>query len=114
MESITLCILSQQYPNFGDLIKLSMNRARDKNPILWYKTVFMCLKNCFLAYKEEKGFIDQLSGEWSEIKDLAKKFALSMGIDAMKVRRPLVGIHRCTICICMYSFMILYLVTKHD
>lgn len=84
----------RQYPNFGDLIKVSMNRSRESTPILWYKTVFTCLKNCFLAYKDENGYVDQLSGEWSEFKDLAKKFALSMGFEPAKVRMPLVGIHR--------------------
>ena len=94
LSVLTHCFSLQQYPNFGDLIKVSMNRSRENTPILWYKTVFTCLKNCFLAYKDENGYVDQLSGEWSELKDLAKKFALSMGFEPAKVRMPLVGIHR--------------------
>ena len=84
----------QQYPNFGDLIKLSMNRCREKNPILWYKTVVVCLTNCFKVHLQENGFVDQLSPEWVELKELAKKFALSMGFEPVRVRKPLVGIHR--------------------
>ncbi len=101
------CLSSpQQYPNFGDLIKFSLNRCREKSPISWYRTVFTCLKNSFLQYKDENGYVDQLSGEWFEIKDLAKKFAMSMGFEPTKVRRPLVGIHRYTMlygatCMCV-------------
>jgi hypothetical protein len=40
------------------------------------------------------GRIDQTSPQWADLKELAKKFVLSMGFDATKVRLPLVGIHR--------------------
>ena len=86
----------QQYHNFGDLIKLSLNRCREANPTSWYKTVIEALKELFLAHLEEagEGRVDQTSPQWADLKELAKKFALSMGFDATKVRLPLVGIHR--------------------
>ena len=91
-----LLILLQQYHNFGDLIKLSLNRCRESNPTSWYKTVIEALKELFLAHLEESGGekVDQTSSDWADLKELAKKFALSMGFDATKVRLPLVGIHR--------------------
>ena len=86
----------QQYHNFGDLIKLSLNRCREANPTSWYKTVITALKELFLAHLEESGGerVDQTSQDWAELKELAKRFALSLGFDATKVRLPLVGIHR--------------------
>ena len=88
---------TQQYHNFGDLIKLSMNRCREANPLLWCKTVVASLKGAFMTHLEENsGSVDQTSIEWADMKELAKKFALSLGFDAMKdnVRQPLVRIHR--------------------
>lgn len=38
--------------------------------------------------------MDQSSPQWADLRELAKKFALSLGLDATKVRLPLVGIHR--------------------
>ena len=87
---------TQQYHNFGDLIKLSLNRCREANPTSWYKTVIEALKELFLAHLEETGEhrVDQSSPQWADLRELAKKFALSLGLDATKVRLPLVGIHR--------------------
>lgn len=85
-------LLCQQYHNFGDLIRVSMNKCRESNPIGWYKTAITCLTELYLQLKEEGA--DYLSDAWAELKELAKKFALSMGFDAMKVRQPLVGVHR--------------------
>ncbi len=106
----------QQYPNFGDLIKFSLNRCREKSPVFWYRTVFSCLKNSFLQYKNENSYVNQLSGEWFEIKDLAKKFAMSMGFEPTKVRRPLVGIHRCVldVAITMNAVLCYVYVVKRD
>ena len=86
---------TQQYHNFGDLIKLSLNRCRESNPTAWYKTVVAALRLLFLTHLEENGGeVDQTSPDWGDLKELAKKFALSLGFDATKVRLPLVGIHR--------------------
>lgn len=87
-----LCLFLQQYHNFGDLIRLSMNKCRENNTIGWYKTVITCLKELYLQLKSEEA--DYSSVAWTELKELAKKFALSLGFDAKKVRQPLVGIHR--------------------
>ena len=69
-----------------------MNKIRETNPIGWYKTAISCLTELYLQLKEEG--LDSTSEGWAELKELAKKFALSLGFDAMKVRQPLVGIHR--------------------
>lgn len=69
-----------------------MNKCRENNTIGWYKTVITCLKELYLQLKSEEA--DYSSVAWTELKELAKKFALSLGFDAKKVRQPLVGIHR--------------------
>ena len=69
-----------------------MNKCRETNPIGWYKTAITCLTELYLQLKEEGA--DHASDKWAGLKELAKKFALSLGFDAMKVRQPLVGIHR--------------------
>ena len=74
-----------------------MNKCRETNPIGWYKTAATCLMELYLQLREDgKGEADHTSEGWAELKELAKKFALSLGFDAMKVRQPLVGIHRYT------------------
>ena len=69
-----------------------MNKCRETNPTGWYKTAISCLTELYLQLKEEG--VGYSSDAWGELKELAKKFALSMGFDALKVRQPLVGIHR--------------------
>lgn len=69
-----------------------MNKIRETNPIGWYKTAVTCLTDLYNQLKEEG--LDHTSDGWAGLKELAKKFALSLGFDAMKVRQPLVGIHR--------------------
>ena len=69
-----------------------MNKCRETDPIGWYKAIVACLTELYLQLKEEG--VDQTSDSWKALKELAKKFALSLGFDAMKVRQPLVGIHR--------------------
>ena len=72
-----------------------MNKCRESNPVGWYRTAAACLADLYLQLKEEGGGLaDHTSEGWAELKELAKKFALSLGFDAVKVRQPLVGIHR--------------------
>lgn len=62
---------------------------------MWYKTVLLCLQQMFLAHREEcGGQVDQTSPDWTDLKDLARRFGLSFGFDSVKARQPLVGIHR--------------------
>lgn len=88
-----------------------MNKCRETNPIGWYKTAIACLTELYLQLKEEGAGYS--SDAWGELKELAKKFALSLGFDALKVRQPLVGIHRYmavyvhvrTTCACTHSYI---------
>ncbi len=72
-----------------------MNKCRETNPIGWSKTAIVSLSELYLQLEEDGGGrVDPSSEGWPELRELAKKFSLSLGIDAMKVRQALVGLHR--------------------
>ena len=72
-----------------------MNKCRETNPVSWYKTAITCLTDLYVQLEEESGGAADPSCEgWPDLRELAKKFVLSLGFDSIKIRQPLVGLHR--------------------
>ncbi|XP_029918342.1 cohesin subunit SA-1 isoform X2 [Myripristis murdjan] len=80
---------SKYYRDFGDIIKETISKSKLINPVQSAKTVCLCLQQLFSEMISE----DQSREELGEIKDLAKKLAMSFGIDLHRVRKPLVALH---------------------
>jgi len=72
-----------------------MNKCRETNAIGWCKTAVSSLSELYLQLEEEGGgSADPTCEGWPELRELAKKFSLSLGTDPLKVRQALVGLHR--------------------
>ncbi|XP_047441289.1 cohesin subunit SA-1 [Mugil cephalus] len=80
---------SKYFKDFGDIIKETVSKTKLINPIQSAKTLCLSLQQMFSEMViEERGKQDL-----SEIRDLAKRLAMSFGIDLHRVRKPLVALH---------------------
>ncbi|KAK0147688.1 Cohesin subunit SA-1 [Merluccius polli] len=77
------------YKDFGDIIKETLSKSRQISPVQSAKTVCLCLQQLFLEVVSTGSSREELGG----IRDLAKKLALSFGIDLFRIRKPLVSLH---------------------
>merc|ERR1719189_1489578 len=83
------------YNDYGDIIKYTLNKTRENNKTNCAKTMVQALIYKFNELKEEhvRG-IRRNSEEFHSIKELAKRFALSFGLDAVKNRDAVASLHR--------------------
>ncbi|XP_029297129.1 cohesin subunit SA-1 [Cottoperca gobio] len=80
---------SKYFKDFGDIIKETVSKSKLISPILSAKTVGLSLQQLFSEMLTE----DHSRQDLSEIRDLAKRLAMSFGIDLHRVRKPLVALH---------------------
>lgn len=84
------------YNDYGDIIKATLSKTRESNKINCTMTMCMSLKTLF---EEIQAFsnpdkISRSSQDYSDLKELAKRFALSFGLDAIKNREAVTALHR--------------------
>merc|ERR1712025_806974 len=82
------------YNDYGDIIKATLGKARENNKTNCAKTMIQSLIYKFNELQQEAGGIDRGSEEFHAIKELAKRFALSFGLDALKNRDAVASLHR--------------------
>jgi len=82
--------------DYGDIIKATLGKARDNNKINSAKTMIQALIIKFKELKEiqESPIINRSTVEFHHLKELAKRFALSFGLDALKNREAVAQLHR--------------------
>lgn len=84
------------YNDYGDIIKATLSKTREMNKINCTMTMCMSLKTLFeeiqAFFVPEK--IQRSSQDYSDLKELAKRFALSFGLDAIKNREAVTALHR--------------------
>ncbi|XP_071314512.1 cohesin subunit SA-2-like isoform X2 [Trachinotus anak] len=73
---------SKHFKDFGDIIKETMSKSKLISPVQSAKTLF-----------SEMLTEDHSRQDLNEIRDLAKRLAMSFGIDLHRVRKPLVALH---------------------
>lgn len=84
------------YNDYGDIIKTTLGKTRENSKTNCTMTMCMSLKT---AFEELQNFaapdkISRSSQEFSDLKELAKRFALSFGLDAIKNREVVTALHR--------------------
>jgi len=82
------------YNDYGDIIKSTLNKTRENNKTNCAKTMVQALIYKFNELKQAHGRINRNSEDFHGIKELAKRFALSFGLDALKNREAVAGLHR--------------------
>ncbi|XP_019218482.1 cohesin subunit SA-1 isoform X10 [Oreochromis niloticus] len=80
---------SKYFKDFGDIIKETLSKSKLINPVQSAKTVCLSLQQLFSEMLTEHHSRQDLT----EIRDLAKRLAMSFGIDLHRVRKPLVALH---------------------
>jgi cohesin complex subunit SA-1/2 len=86
------------YHDFGDIIKTTLGKTREINKTLCAKTMATALIDLFMELRAESSGNPQAFTKQDEnfqaLKELAKRFALSFGLDNQKNRNALAAIHR--------------------
>lgn len=75
------------YNDYGDIIKATLGKAREINKVNCAKTMAMSLTSLFseLRGSQPSGFVNRLDENFLAIKELAKRFALSFGLDQVGI-----------------------------
>lgn len=84
------------YNDYGDIIKTTLSKSRETNKTNCTMTMCLSLETLFeeiLAYSAPDK-IQRSSQDFSDLKELAKRFALSFGLDAIKNREAVTAMHR--------------------
>ncbi|XP_076595594.1 cohesin subunit SA-2 [Chaetodon auriga] len=77
------------FKDFGDIIKETISKSKLISPVQSARTVCLSLQQLFSEMLME----DHSRQDLAEIRDLAKRLAMSFGIDLHRVRKPLVALH---------------------
>lgn len=82
------------YNDYGDIIKATLSKAREINKVSTAKTLAMSLTQLYKELQYEQGEIDRSSDAFQSIKELARRFSLSFGLDQVKNREAVAAMHR--------------------
>ncbi|XP_025079886.1 cohesin subunit SA-1-like isoform X2 [Pomacea canaliculata] len=82
------------YNDYGDIIKATLSKAREINKVNTAKTLAMSLTQLYKELQAEQGEIDRSSDAFQSIKELARRFSLSFGLDQVKNREAVAAMHR--------------------
>ncbi|XP_043227406.1 cohesin subunit SA-2-like isoform X2 [Amphibalanus amphitrite] len=83
------------YNNYGDIIKATLGKAREINKVNCARTMALSLQTLFESLTSHpQARINRAGDEFISLKELAKRFALSFGLDALKNREAITSLHR--------------------
>ncbi|XP_069748062.1 cohesin subunit SA-2 isoform X2 [Narcine bancroftii] len=83
------------YIDYGDIIKETLSRTRQIDKIQCAKTLFQSLKQLFSELLQAQGSnITRWSQPFTSIKDLARRFSLTFGLDQLKTREAMAMLHK--------------------
>ncbi|XP_073470688.1 cohesin subunit SA-2-like isoform X2 [Aquarana catesbeiana] len=82
------------YNDFGDIIKETLSRTRQINRIESAKTLVLCLKKLFLEHREAHDSATPSPTSFTNIKELARRFSLTFGMDHVKCRESIAMMHK--------------------
>ncbi|XP_035908053.1 cohesin subunit SA-1 [Anopheles stephensi] len=86
----------RHYDEYGDIIKTTLGKTREINKVNCSMTMCLSLVKMFKEQQEMSpdGRVLRTSQEFQDLKELAKRFALSFGLDAVKNREAITVFHR--------------------
>ncbi|KAG7164936.1 cohesin subunit SA-3-like [Homarus americanus] len=82
------------YDDYGDIIKSTLGKAREINKVNSARTMALALTMIFRELQKDNVRINRQSVDFISLKELAKRFALSFGLDAVKNREAITALHR--------------------
>uniref|UniRef100_A0A671WNG5 Cohesin subunit SA n=1 Tax=Sparus aurata TaxID=8175 RepID=A0A671WNG5_SPAAU len=86
---------SKYYNDYGDIIKETLSKTRQTDKIQCAKTLILSLQQLFNELLQDQGpNLDRTSSHVSGIKELARRFALTFGLDQIKTREAVATLHK--------------------
>ncbi|XP_043933207.1 cohesin subunit SA-3 [Protopterus annectens] len=83
------------YNDYGDIIKETLSKARQIDKVQCAKTLVLSLQQLFTELIVDMDpFEAQSTPAFTDIRDLARRFALTFGLDPLKHREPIVMLHK--------------------
>ncbi|GJQ69799.1 putative STAG domain protein [Trypoxylus dichotomus] len=82
------------YNEYGDIIKSTLSKAREINKVNCALTMCLSLNMMFQSLSANGGQVTRQHEDFFSLKELAKRFALSFGLDAVKNREAITALHR--------------------
>ncbi|KAK2720377.1 cohesin subunit SA-1-like isoform X2 [Artemia franciscana] len=82
------------YDQYGDIVKMTLSKTRENNKVNSARTMVLSLSTAFTEAKALEGTRKQQNEAMTALKELAKRFALSFGLDAVKNREAVTALHR--------------------
>ncbi|KAI5091958.1 cohesin subunit SA-1, partial [Silurus meridionalis] len=83
------------YNDYGDIIKETLSKTRQTDKIQCAKTLILSLQQLFNELVQDQGpNLDRTSSHVSGIKELARRFALTFGLDQIKTREAVATLHK--------------------
>ncbi|KAJ4939815.1 hypothetical protein JOQ06_029251 [Pogonophryne albipinna] len=83
------------YNDYGDIIKETLSKTRQTDKIQCAKTLILSLQQLFNELLQDQGpTLDRTSSHVSGIKELARRFALTFGLDQIKTREAVATLHK--------------------
>lgn len=94
--SLILRFYQRNYADYGDIMKYMLARCRDMNRLAMGQAMIRALKDVYEEIKQssEDEYVDPLSAEFSELRDLAKRFASQFTGEQAKNREAVALIHQ--------------------
>uniref|UniRef100_A0A8B9RC39 Cohesin subunit SA n=1 Tax=Astyanax mexicanus TaxID=7994 RepID=A0A8B9RC39_ASTMX len=86
---------TKYYNDYGDIIKETMSKTRQIDKIQCAKTLILSLQQLFNEMLSELGCnFDRSSSSFCGIKELARRFSLTFGLDQLKTREAIAMLHK--------------------
>uniref|UniRef100_W5KDX2 Cohesin subunit SA n=1 Tax=Astyanax mexicanus TaxID=7994 RepID=W5KDX2_ASTMX len=83
------------YNDYGDIIKETMSKTRQIDKIQCAKTLILSLQQLFNEMLSDLGpCFDRSSSNFCGIKELARRFSLTFGLDQLKTREAIAMLHK--------------------
>ncbi|KAM9457338.1 cohesin subunit SA-3 isoform 1-T1 [Clarias gariepinus] len=79
---------SKFYRDFGDIIKETLSKSKIMSPVESARTICLSLQQLYSSLGDE-GHDDM-----KDIRDVAKKMAMSFGVNLQHIRKPLIALHQ--------------------
>ncbi|XP_067323235.1 cohesin subunit SA-3 [Anolis sagrei] len=85
---------AKYYNDYGDIIKETLNRARQIDRTEWAQTLLLSLQQLLTELLLEQGPAGMESEAFQEIRELARRFSLLFGLHQLQNRSALVALHK--------------------
>ncbi|XP_041483045.1 cohesin subunit SA-1-like isoform X3 [Lytechinus variegatus] len=83
------------YNDYGDIIKMTLAKSRENNKISCARTLGLSLTQLFKDMKGDMGYDEaKTQSQLNAIKELARRFSLTFGLDQIKTRDAVAALHK--------------------